>query len=231
MKKDLSQIDLISINCVNPSESIAAIEYCARFFTFGKSILITDQFIEHPDITIINISSLTWNSYNDFVLKLIDYSDNDYVMLIQDDGHIVNPDLWDDSYLDYDYIGAPWPIEESWISLQFPDQQNIMRDIFPKNRVGNGGFCLRSKKFLQFSSQFNMCEGIGEDSYLCTSKYLDAIDYGIKFAPLELSMKFSYENPLGNWDQKINFDEAKHFGWHGKNFINTSYLLNLKHTI
>ena len=41
MKKDLLNVDLISINCVNPQASVAAINYCQKFFNFGKSILVT----------------------------------------------------------------------------------------------------------------------------------------------------------------------------------------------
>ena len=30
--------------------------------------------------------------------------------MVQDiDGHIVNPHLWTNEFLKYDYIGAPWP--------------------------------------------------------------------------------------------------------------------------
>lgn len=234
IKRKLLNLDLISINCVDPYQSAAAINFCQKHFEFGKSILITHQDIDVDNIELHLIDKLDWNQYNDYVLNLIDHTDNDYVLLIQDDGHIVNPDLWDDEFLEYDYIGAPWPGEESWISLQHQDQQSLMKEVFPKNRVGNGGFCLRSRKFLEFSSQYNSCNGLGEDSFLCTRKYYDAIDYGIKFAPLELAIKFAYENPcieLGtSWNTREYFDKSKHFGWHGKNFLNTQELMSLKYT-
>ena len=233
-KKKLTNVDLISINCVDPYQSAAAINYCQKFFDFGKSILVTHQDIDVYDTELHLIDKLDWNRYNDCVLKLIDHSDNDYVMLIQDDGHIVNPNLWDDEYLEYDYIGAPWPYEESWIDLQLKEQQHYIRKNFPKNRVGNGGFCIRSRKFLEFSAQYNSCEGLGEDTFLCTRKYEEALEYGIKFAPFELAAKFSYENPCiefgTSWNQQMIFDKSNHFGWHGKNFLNTHELLSIKHT-
>lgn len=232
-KRQLLNIDLISINCVNPYHSAAAINFCQKHFEFGKSILITHQDIEVDNIELHLIDKLDWNQYNDHVLNLIDHTDNDYVLLIQDDGHIVNPDLWDDEFLNYDYIGAPWPSEESWISLQHQDQQSLMKEVFPKNRVGNGGFCLRSRKFLEFSAQYDSCNGLGEDSFLCTRKYYEAIEYGIKFAPFELAAKFSYENPCieygTSWNQPLQFDKTKHFGWHGSNFTNTNELMALKY--
>ncbi len=102
------------------------------------------------------------------------------------------------------------------------------------NRVGNGGFSLRSKKFLEFSDSFKDCEGYGEDTFLCTREYQKAVDAGIKFAPFELAVKFSYENPLieygTHWDQfDTKFDPTKHFGWHGSNFANTAELMGLKY--
>jgi hypothetical protein len=232
--KKLSNIDLISINCVDPYQSAAALNYCQRFFEFGNTILVTHQDIDVGDIELHLIDKLDWNQYNDHVLKLIEHTSNEYVLLIQDDGHIVNPNLWDDNFLKYDYIGAPWPFEESWISLQSEQQRDYMKQNFQKNRVGNGGFSLRSRKFLEFSSQYKSCDGHGEDSFLCTRKYEDAIEYGIKFAPFELAIKFSYENPCiefgTSWNTSIVFDKEKHFGWHGKNFSNTAELLSLKYT-
>ena len=63
--------------------------------------------------------------------------------------------------------------------------------------MGNGGFDLRSRKFLDYSSNFSDCEGYAEDVYLCLVKYQEAINKDIKFAPFEIAKKFSYEVPLG----------------------------------
>lgn len=233
-KRKLPRVDLISINCVNPYDSAVAINYCQKFFEFGKSILITDQDVDVHNIELHLINKLnTIEEYSNYILKLIDHTDNDYVMMVQDDGHILNPELWDDEYLQYDYIGAPWPSEESWIDLQLQEQQPYMRKNFKFNRVGNGGFCIRSKKFLEFSSQYKSCDGLGEDTFLCTRKYDEAIEYGIKFAPFDLAVKFAYENPCiefgTSWNQRISFDKSKHFGWHGKNFLNTLELMSEKY--
>ena len=78
------------------------------------------------------------------------------------------------------------------------------------------------------------CDGLGEDTFLCTRVYDEAIEYGIKFAPFDLAVQFSYENPCTehgySWTSRIAFDKRKHFGWHGENFINTPELMNLKYT-
>jgi hypothetical protein len=43
-------------------------------------------------IKIENIDTI--EKYSDFCLKLSDYLDNDYVLLVQNDGFIVNPDKY-----------------------------------------------------------------------------------------------------------------------------------------
>ena len=230
--KNLKNIDLISINCVNPQESVKAMKYCQKYFQFGKSILFTHENISVENIEVQQIDKLTYKGYNNFILKLADYSDNDYVMIVQDDGHIINQNMWDDRFFKYDYIGAPWPKEESWIE-KAPAWK---RKYILKNRIGNGGFSLRSKKFLQFSKQFqnvNVKDSDAEDFFLCCYKYDEAISYGIKFAPVNVAIKFSYENPCIEysgmpWNFHISFDRKKHLGWHGKQFLNTYDLLRVK---
>lgn len=233
--KDLKNVDIICANSVNPHEGTLAIQYCQNFFNFGRSILFTDIEGSADGIEVIKIDRMnSVNDYNNFMLKIGEYLDNEYVLVVQDDGHIVNPDLWDDEFLNYDYIGAPWPLEENWINGFKPETAERMWNVLPKNRVGNGGFSLRSKKFLDYSLQFNDCNGYGEDETLCQINYEKAIEYGIKFAPFELALKFSYENPLQEmgtpWGSYVDFDSSKHFGWHGKNFRNTQVLLNIKHS-
>ena len=239
MKKKLPNVDIVSINCVDANVSARAINYSAEFFEFGKAILITHQDIDPYDmgdcpIELHLLDKLDWDGYNDRVLNLKEHSDNDYVMLIQDDGHLQNPHLWDDDFLKYDYIGAPWPIEESWIDMQSERLRPSLRKNLPKNRVGNGGFCMRSRKFLEFSSQYDSCDGWGEDIFLCNIKYEEAIAYGIKFAPFDVALKFSYENPLTelgtSWNQPTAYDRTKHFGWHGTNFTNNANLQSIKYT-
>lgn len=52
-----------------------------------------------------------------------------HALFIQWDGWVLHPELWTDRFLDYDYIGAPW----TW---------------YETNRIGNGGFSLRSKRLM-----------------------------------------------------------------------------------
>ena len=229
-------VDLVSINCVNPEESIKALKYSSKKLSFNNIYLFTDENItfEYETIKIEKLRSI--KEYNNFILKLNDYINSDFVLIIQDDGHIVNPHLWDDNFLNYDYIGAPWPNNKKWRNRFSKLDKNISSNLiknFSFNQVGNGGFSLRSKKFLQYSSEFSDTMGLAEDIFLCIYNYEKAINNGINFAPFKVAKNFSYEINLRKIlkfsevkNKKYNFNN--HFGWHGKRFKNYEDLLNLK---
>lgn len=213
-KINLPNVDLITINTVNPEIGMQVLLKCKEQIDFGNVILFTNKDIKTQDnIKIIKIQELSYADYNNFCLKLKNYSDNDFVLLVQDDGFIINPNLWTDDFLNYDYIGAPWPADTPWSV----ETSKI-------NRIGNGGFSLRSKKFLEFSNTFDrvlptLVPRFGyfthEDLFLCILKYYEAINYGIKYAPLDVAIKFSYENPCSDLGV-YNFNIKNHFGFHGK---------------
>lgn len=218
--------------------AVKALRYSMRGIKFKEAILFTNDPIPDPrhkmylpDIRLIDIPKITSiDQYNDFCLRLNQYVDSDFVLIIQDDGFVTNPEMWDNEFLNYDYIGAAWSNEESWIEKQ--QAKKYMRDVFSYNRVGNGGFSLRSRKFINASANFKNCGGFGEDNFLCIINYHYMVSQGVKFAPLKLSYKFSYENPLmefGNhWDGKIELNPMNHFGFHGHQFTNSHKIIALK---
>lgn len=119
------------------------------------------------------------------VEKLIDAIDTEYCINVQEDSGIINPDLWKDEFLDYDYIGAPWP--NNYVC-----------------QVGNGGFSLRSRKFLEASAKLKyQPEPAGpgawcapEDWFLCVKNYDHMKSHGVKFPQPRLAAQFSVEHPL-----------------------------------
>ena len=74
----------------------------------------------------------------DCIKNLYKRFDTEYVVIIQSDGMPVNAGI-EDFLGKYDYVGAPWPGHCHWKDW-FP---------YPKYGVGNGGFCLRSKKICE----------------------------------------------------------------------------------
>jgi hypothetical protein len=80
---------------------------------------------------------------------LFKYIETTHLLNIQWDGFVVRPSAWDPEFLKYDYIGAPWKVHPHHHWPPFPD-------VTENNRVGNGGFSLRSKKLMEFMSiRFN----------------------------------------------------------------------------
>jgi len=127
--------------------------------------------------------------------SLVDYIDTNYCLIIQYDGYIINPDLWTDEFLNYDYIGAPW-----W---------------YESLNVGNGGFSLRSKRLLLSVKETISSYYVGalhpEDDIICRvlRPYLED-DYAIKFCNETLAKQFSFE------PNRINSSfQNDTFGFHG----------------
>lgn len=124
----------------------------------------------------------TFREYNELMLKgVAEHVTDGHAMYVQADSMVHQSNHWHDEFLDYDYIGAVWPNE--------PEGQN----------VGNGGFSLRSAKFLEacLDNEVQLLEKykfIQEDA--CIGRdfrpYLET-KYHIKYAPTELAQKFSYE--------------------------------------
>ncbi len=181
----------ITLVCVDDRKEQAdpAIDKSIKDIQFGKVLRI------HPEGKLGSKEA-----YSKFILKeLYKYIETDYALIIQHDGYVKNPEAWTDEFLKYDYIGAPW-----W----YKDGHN----------VGNGGFSLRSKKFLEatykFFTVYTAAETHPEDHVICR-KYRESFEKGfdIKFAPEELAAKFSFEgwNQQGVWSGQFGFHSHRAF--------------------
>lgn len=184
---DLRNTTLVAIGSTRIKETLKAIDICHRYCSFYKTIFLTNEQTPYT----ININQiLSIKEYDYFVVKnLPSYIDSDYALTIHWDGFIVNPDAWTDKFLDYDYIGAPWP----WMD----------------SICGNGGFCLKSKKFL-FAQQniFHNILEINEpdDLTLCLYYKKDFLAIGCEYAPPNIAYQFSTEHG--------GYDNYKSFGFH-----------------
>tara|TARA_Y100000389_G_scaffold180179_1_gene194798 strand:+ start:921 stop:1610 length:690 start_codon:yes stop_codon:yes gene_type:complete len=214
-------IDLVSVNTVNPEMVIKAMDYSCREIEFNNSYIFTNKPIETKNHQVIKIDKLnSLDEYSDFLLNFGKFKfKSEYILVIQDDGFIINPKKWNNAFFNYDYIGAPWPKPINLDILN--NKEQIAEKAKLNNRVGNGGFSLRSKKFLKFSSQFKTCEGWPEDLFLTSINYDAAIQNNIKFPSAKLAYTFSTETPLYGKDKDKFLDyryltKIKSFGFHGK---------------
>lgn len=217
--KILNNITLLSIDGIgNRNNTITtALNICLQDFSFAavKFLTCNPQTNTNQKIEQIKINNLNYFEFNNFCLeKLIDYVDTDYCLIIHDDGFIVNPHLWNDNFLNYDYIGAPWYVGTNRGLTWVPEHRNL---------VGNGGFCIRSKKFMIESkelSKFYLNDGknIAEDLWLCSYNYFNLIDKGIVFADINTARKFSVEALSDLYP-----DLTKSFGFHGRFHVKQAY--------
>jgi len=205
----LDNVTLLGIDCVNIERLILASEICQEQFSFAKVKLLTSLASENKNVVKIKpIKSIA--AYSRFCIKdLVDYVDTDYVLIIQYDGFILNPKAWDDVFLEYDYIGAPWFVKD-WSVKNF----HFPKSLLGKMVVGNGGFSLRSKKFLQVCSVLAKERIIKtfqpEDVAFCVWHRKEMEKHGISFAPVEIAKKFSFESLT---DEHDKWDDQ--FGFHG----------------
>ena len=158
---------------------------------------------------------MTWVEYNQFVVsELHEYINTEYCLLIQSDGFILNPHLWDDRFLEYDYIGHAFNFIKYPFQIKGVDEQVVAKKgVQGLNRVGNGGFSFRSKKLLNATAEIpHKCEK-GEDAFICNDHYDFLVEKGIKFSPVEIADLFAKDYAEYNNDT---------FGFHGnKDLLNT----------
>lgn len=199
-KKHLPNVTLIGVTCLDLLSIKIAADICEKYFSFGSVKILSS--VKNDDPRIIPISHYnTLQNYSDFCIKeLWKYVETDYAICFHPDGFILNPEAWDDNFLNYDYIGAPWFNRGSL-------------------HVGNGGFSLRSKRLLTFiGKNYQKIGGnfFPEDFWICSIARPFLEKEGMIFAPLEVAQRFSKE---GN---EHGIFWSGEFGWHGLNYTDIS---------
>lgn len=245
---NFQNITVVSIDG-RPGECLGAqyaIHKSARELVGAKQLLIS---AEKPK-TLLNgichqkIQPLNYFEYTIFVLySLYQFIDTEYALIVQEDGWVLNGRNWRKNFFDYDYLGAP--IHLARVKHQdrieyldgFQWTQMIGRAGIEIQFVQNGGFSLRSKKFLEAFTKFKLPYelptpniyvdelGVGrfdwgraapqnEDVYCCIDKRVELENLGIRFAPLDVCKYFSYEHFGAGLHEKVNLAEV--LGHHSK---------------
>jgi hypothetical protein len=211
---NLKNVSLACVTSVNLDRAVKAINFSKRNIDFGEVLLLTDREIISEGIKTTKIDPVDYIGYSKFIVyELHKHISKDHVILIQDDGFISNPEKWKDLFLDYDYIGAPFPVprEDDNISYRDPFGNLI--------RVGNGGFSIRSRKLLELPSLLNLewkpYFGFhNEDGFFSVHNRHTLEKNGCKFAPIEIASLFSHEYRTEETEGIIPF------GFHGKHHSN-----------
>ncbi len=118
-----------------------------------------------------------WNRH--IASELYRFVPDGHALCIHHDGFVLNASAWEDAFLRYDYIGAPWPREHGY-------------------RVGNGGFTLRSAAYLRATAELavehNITKFAPEDHEFIRRRGQWLEDKGVRFAPYEMAERFSLEH-------------------------------------
>jgi hypothetical protein len=163
----LPQVCLFGIDAHDPAGLLRAAQICRNDVDFAAERIITERLFSGRE------------AYSKWMIQDL-YShlpegDYTHVLTIHPDGYIQRAQAWSDDWLQYDYIGATW-----W----YKDGMNN----------GNGGFSLRSKRFIELCSKLELQTYHPEDDVLCRQlRPWFEKEYGIKFAPDDVANKFSIE--------------------------------------
>ncbi len=203
MKLQLKDTTLICVDCREIIRTVPVMKRCEDLVDFGAVKLLTTLPTDYVNkVECPHISSHVM--YSIFMLKEIwKYVDTDYMLVVQSDGFIINPQSWDEDWKQYDYIGA---IFNQW-------------DV-----VGNGGFSFRSKRLMQYMSTLFPDWDITESGADKIQKNMTAYEDGMismnckellsvsgfKIAPPEVGGRFA----AGGNKTELYFNDRP-FGFHG----------------
>jgi hypothetical protein len=190
-KPHLHNVSLVCVETRYPELAKFSLDRCLAAARFRECLLLTPKRFDLPDyieqVLIPPINSV--EEYSAFMLRDVGrYFQGKYVLVVQWDSFILDGQLWDAAFLDYDYIGAPWP----------------HRPV----AVGNGGFSLRSRRLVDAVAQLHFDVVHPEDAAICEWRRDDLEQRGIRFAPADVAERFAMEmiQPAGPT-----------FGFHGFN--------------
>lgn len=190
---DLSSVTLCAATSVNLKATVKAMKRCLAQVRFAEAVLFTNvnELGLPPEISLTLIAPLTSSlAYSQFILhELPRHVRTPHCLVVQWDGFLINACAWDPVFLDFDYIGAPWP--------QFSDGLD----------VGNGGFSLRSQSLLKACQSPTFVSVGAEDVAICrTNRTLLQHEFGIRFADRPTAAHFAYERERA---------AVASFGFHG----------------
>lgn len=174
----LPDVSLLCLDTRHPDLAVQAMRRCLDRAAFGEAVLLTRDGYRSPDprIRVHAVAPLhSVADYSAFMVKgLGAHFGGSHVLVVQWDSFILDPGAWDAAFLDYDYIGAPWPHRSQ--------------------PVGNGGFSLRSRRLIDALQDADIRKTQPEDHVICLDYHALLVErHGIRFAPVELARRFAFE--------------------------------------
>ena len=205
---NLNDVSLICVATTEVEKAAMALRFSMLNINFEKVILLSNynpwNLGEKIEFTRINKFNNVDEWCKFIVFDLYNYIETKYILLIHPDGFVVNPQLWKKEFLNYDFIGAPWPKPKDSFSYRTNDGEVV--------RVGNS-VSIRSKKLLELPKILNLkwkpfFGNYNEDGFLCVHNRKILLENGVKFADKKIAYQFGIENHLSE------FKSSKAFTFH-----------------
>jgi Protein of unknown function (DUF5672) len=188
----LDSVTLVAVTSVAIPATLDALRASMAQAHFGQVLLLADH---APDQELNGVRWLqiprlrSRDEYSRFIVRdLARYVETSHALCIQWDGYVLDGGAWDPAFLQYDYIGAPWP--------HFVDGHN----------VGNGGFSLRSRRLLDACREMPFDGTHLEDVMICRHWRPELERRGLLFAPEPIARRFAFERTQ---------PQGHEFGFHG----------------
>lgn len=203
---NLDNVTLVCVTSVKIEQNVKAVLKSMEGIKYGAVKFISDICPENlpKNIEYVKCDKLSYDGFSEYTfLKLWKDIETSHCLLVHHDGFVVRPHLWKDYFLDFDYVGSPWMWSEN----------SYVTDYGEHVPVGNGGFCLRSKKILEMPTKLGLKlehrQGFyNDDGNFCVYHRKTFLDNGIKYAPIEVAAEFGTEVIIPNISKPS-------FGFHG----------------
>lgn len=195
----LPQVTLCCVDTRSPAEAVYALRQSMSQIDFGRVLYLGPQHalgmgLDLNGIELVAIDDITSiEVYSRFMLHgLGPHIQTSHALIVQWDGFVTHPELWQNQFLDYDYIGPPW------YHGGRPPQ------------VGNGGFSLRTRKLIDALALLPYDGSEPEDMAICVT-WRDQLEreHDMRFAPVALATEFGIE--YGKWRPAFGFHGMHNF--------------------
>lgn len=207
MKLKLPKVTLVMVETFCHELAEVAVNECLKKADFADVLVFSDKYLNIPGSQRIEVenwpSKLGWSEWLWYGVP--EYVKTERALLLQWDAGIVNPSCWRDEFMDFDYIGAPWPWHTDGLN------------------VGNSGFSLRSKRLQDFlvanRDKFPVQD---PEDVACSRTYRraleaegfiwsgmsDALDFAFEYLPRPKLDHFGY-HAMRNWAFVLSPDELE----------------------
>ncbi len=214
-KLKLPKVTLAAMTSVNVYETVKALKYSMREIEFAEVVLISDKKPVYLPGNIRFSYTDRLDNINKFNYKMTyelhEHINTEFALIVHADGFVIHPEKWRDNFLNYDYIGSPWPLPENDYAYRDADGEIC--------RVGNS-VSIRSKRLMEYPSKHD-CPWVpvddgfyNEDIFICCHLKKEMEKEGIRIAPLSEAVYFAREHSL---PENKGIEPFAFHKWRGEN--------------